>query len=188
MGNRILRRSALLKLFLVNPQAKPREAGHGPSGPLWWKEHRLWSPPGPAASLSFTGSLQAPSLCLRSPWPPVGPSPADPNSALVSEHPVEKWFTRMVHLANSQGRAEGIVPRVQVAEGEQSQETDILQCGGSCGALRELWKPSRLSSGDPQPQSEVWWGGEGVILTLSKGATRSVYPKLCKVTHASGSA
>ena len=125
------------------------------------KVEQLTQGPGPAASLSFTGSLQAPSLCLRSPWPPVGPSPADPNSALVSEHPVEKWFTRMVHLANSQGRAEGIVPRVQVAEGEQSQETDILQCGGSCGALRELWKPSRLSSGDPQPQSEVWWGGEG---------------------------
>lgn len=172
----------------MNPQAKPREAGHGPSGPLWWKEHRLWSPPGPPASLSFTGSLQAPSLCLRSPWPPVVPSPADPNSGLVSQHPVEKWFTRIPcasYQANSQGRAEGIVPRVQAAEGEQRQETDILQCGGGCGALWELWKPSHLSSGDPQPHSEVLWGGEGVILTLSKGATRSVYPELCKVTHAS---
>ena len=90
------------------------------------------SPPGSPASLSFTGSLQAPSLCLRSPWPVV-PTPADPNPGLVSEHPVEKWFTRIPcapYQANSQGRAEGSMPQVRAAEGEQSQETDILRRSG----------------------------------------------------------
>lgn len=91
------------------------------------------SPPDPPASPPFTGPLQAPSLCLRSPWPPVVPTPTDPNPGLVSEHLVEKWFTRIPcapYQASSQGRAEGSMPRVQGAEGEQSQETDTLQRGG----------------------------------------------------------
>lgn len=114
-----------------------------------WKEHRLREPPRSTGLSLLQGSLQAPSLCLRSPWLLLSPAPQTQTQA---------WFPSirlrggspesLVLLTRQTARAEsGDHARVQ------AQKVNRVRKQTSCGAVAAespgTLKPSRLSSGTP---------------------------------------